>query len=365
MTATRSVSSRNYIQITVLLAPLFCDISFLMTSGNPFRWINPSSWPWFVYVWLVLIFVGWLKPIWRWYVRQRASSWPTASGQIEYASVSEAKRFFISTTPRGSSPTYIGELGYSYFVAGSTYTGRYKREFGSEEEALEFVRDLKGKPVAVQYHPSKPSTSTLLESSVETLLNTRPPKPQAEVELFKSALADDSLSWPRPVLWACVGLSAVGLVLSLWVHLGAVMGRRVAPEAFFWILHMGIFVVWFPTVLVARKRVGNRRSKDYWRLVLQGSPEWMRYMVYGFFGYAFVNFALFIAKAPTGGGGANPPAIVWRGFSGHWMLFYSAALATLYSAANASESVRRCLNGHAVPATANFCSRCGQSVMHN
>jgi len=204
-----------------------------MISGNPFGWTNPSSWPWFVYVWLALIFAGWLKPVWRWYLRQRASSWPTASGQIEYASVSEAKRFFISTAPRGSSPTYVGELGYSYFVAGSTYAGRYKREFGSEEEALEFVRDSKGKPVAVQYHPSKPSTSTLLESSVETLLNTRPPKPQAEVELFKSALADDSLSWPKPVLWACVGLSAVGLVLSLWVHLGAVMGRRVVTRGVF------------------------------------------------------------------------------------------------------------------------------------
>jgi hypothetical protein len=87
------------------------------------------------------------------------------------------------------------------------------------------------------------------------------------------------------------------------------------------------------------KRVGNRRSQDYWKLVLQGSPEWMRYMVYGFFGYAFVNFALFISKAPTGGGGANPPAIVWRGFSGHWMLFYSAALATLYSAAKTNGDV--------------------------
>ena len=45
----------------------------------------------------------------------------------------------------GSSPTYVAELGYSYFVAGDTHRGRYKREFGSEEEALEFVRDLKGK----------------------------------------------------------------------------------------------------------------------------------------------------------------------------------------------------------------------------
>jgi hypothetical protein len=280
--------------------------------------------------------------------------------------VNESKRFFISTAPRGSSPNYVAELGYSYFVAGRTSSGRYRREFGSEEEALEFVRDLRGKPVAVQYNPSKPSTSTLSESSVETLLKARPPKPETEVKLFKSALADTSLSWPKPILWACVGLSAVGLVLSLWVHLGAVMGRRVAPEALFWILHMGIFVVWLPTVLVARKRVGNRSSKDYWKLVLKGAPEWMRYIVYGFFGYAFVNFALFMAKAPTGkSGGEDTPPIVWRGFSGHWMLFYSAALATLYAAAKASENVRRCLNGHAVPAAANFCSRCGQSVMHS
>lgn len=335
-----------------------------MISGNPFRWTDPTTWPWVVYVWLAFILVGWLKPLWRWIQRQRASSWPTASGQIEYASVSEAKRFFLSSSPRRNSPTYVGELGYSYFVAGNTYSGRYKREFGSEEEALEFVRDLKGKPVAVQYNPSKPSTSTLLESSIETLLNTRPPKPQAEVELFKSALADSSLSWPKPVLWACVGLSAVGLVLSLWVHLGAAMGRRVAPEALFWILHMGIFVVWLPTVLVARKRVGNRSSKDYWKVVLRGSPDWMRYMVYGFFGYAFLNFALFMTKAPSGSGSGATPPIVWRGFSGHWMLFYSAALATLYSAAKATEGVRRCLNGHPVPATATFCSRCGQSVMH-
>jgi len=155
------------------------------------------------------------------------------------------------------------------------------------------------------------------------------------------------------------------LVLSLWVHLGAVMGHRVAPEALFWILHMGIFVVWFPTVLVARKRVGNRSSKDYWKLVLKGSPDWMRYMVYGFSGYAFVNFAFFMAKAPTGKGVGDTPPIVWRGFSGHWMLFYPAVLAILYAAAKASENIRRCLNGHAVLATANFCSRCGQSVMHS
>jgi len=188
-----------------------------MISGNPFGWTNPSSWPWFVYVWLALIFAGWLKPVWRWYLRQRASSWPTASGQIEYASVSEAKRFFISTAPRGSSPTYVGELGYSYFVAGSTYAGRYKRELGSEEEALEFVRDLKGKPVAVQYHPSW----SLRQAAAQ--------RGDADTWLKLDARRQRQSTWR----WWLLALSAVGLVLSLWVHLGAVMGRRVVTRGVF------------------------------------------------------------------------------------------------------------------------------------
>jgi hypothetical protein len=111
------------------------------------------------------------------------------------------------------------------------------------------------------------------------------------------------------------------------------MGQRVAPAPFFWILHIGIFVVWFPAVFVAQRLVGNLSRRDLWKVILKDSPIWMRYMVYGFMGYAVVNFLLFIMKSPTGrGGGENPPAEVWRGFSGHWMAFYSAAFAILYAA---------------------------------
>ena len=84
------------------------------------------------------------------------------------------------------------------------------------------------------------------------------------------------------------------------------MGRRVAPEACFWILHAGIFLVWIPAVLTAQSVVGNLNRRDFWKVVLRGSPEWMRYMVYGFFGYAFVNFLLFMKNAPTGNIGSNP-----------------------------------------------------------
>jgi hypothetical protein len=108
--------------------------------------------------------------------RNRAESWPIATGQIESASIAESKSKFFSSTPRGNSPTIVVELGYSYSVAGNVDGGIYKRDFATDEEALEFQRDLKGRPVAVHYNPSKPSKSRLSESSIETVLQTRSPK---------------------------------------------------------------------------------------------------------------------------------------------------------------------------------------------
>jgi hypothetical protein len=76
--------------------------------------------------------------------------------------------------------------------------------------------------------------------------------------------------------------------------------------------------VWLPAVFVAETLAGNLHRKDFWKVVLKNSPGWMRSVVYGFFGYALINFLLFIAKAPAGSSGANAPAAVWRGFSRHW-----------------------------------------------
>jgi len=158
-------------------------------------------------------------------------------------------------------------------------------------------------------------------------------------------------------------VSAAGLVLSAASHIAAVLGTQGPLGNFAFVLHIGIFVVWIPAVFAANRLVRNVPRKDFWKAALRGCPDWMKYMTYAFVGYAILNFAFFISSAPTQGrGGPMSPEDV-RGFSGHWMAFYSAALAILYSAAQVwDERERHCPNGHEVQPLAKFCDQCGQPV---
>lgn len=169
------------------------------------------------------------------------------------------------------------------------------------------------------------------------------------------------------VLTPFIILSVIGLVLSLISHTAAVFGLPQPLGRAAMGLHLGIFVVWIPAVIVFNRMARDFKHKDVWKAALRGCPNWMRWLFYGFFGYAFVNFLLFMAVAPPagkGGGGLDAPPEVIRGFSGHWMGFYSAAAAILYSAIAVSRSDRdrRCPVGHPVSPTAGFCEVCGASI---
>jgi hypothetical protein len=307
----------------------FC-ISCVALFDVPFRWNDPSTWPWFLYVWLAFFLAGWLLPIWRWLQREQQKSWPTASAHIDSAHIGEPKRFLGLTLPAKNNEKYAGVLAYSYSMSGDVFHGEYERNFASEEAALEFLRGLEGQTISVRYSPNKPSRSVMLEDTVETLLRNRPPGPNAR---------DWTDSLPpllKPFLGLFALLSFAGLVLSIWVHVGALFGRQVAPDYFFWGLHMGIFVVFIPAVLVAQKRVGTTSRRDFWKVVTKGSPDGLRYLLYFFFAYAVVNFAIFFLQmAPLGKQEGTSP-LTWRGFSGHWMVFYCASFAILTSAVRSS-----------------------------
>jgi hypothetical protein len=320
----------------------------------PFRWTDPTTWPWVVWVWLAFLLVGAAKPMWRKMKSRLVNSWPSVTGKIERVDVNEPKGFLGLKT--SNTPRYFAEITYSYGVDGNTYTGTNRREFGDQDEAWDFLRDLKGKAVVVHYNPGKPGASSLSGPSLEVLLQTRPPMPPGSSHAATRTLPQ----WIRPFLWSFVCLSLLGLGLSLYVHISALMGNQM--PSMFWGLHVGIFVVWAPAVFVAQKRAGRLKGKDLWKLVLKGAPDWMRYMTYTFGFYAAFGSLLFMGITPEKGVGASAPASDWRGFSAMWMAFYFTAFAILYAAATES-SAPRCVNGHLLEAGESFCSRCQQPAL--
>jgi hypothetical protein len=104
------------------------------------------------------------------------------------------------------------------FRRGNFSFRRYKREFPTEHEAQEFARDLKGKPVAAHCNSTIPSSSALLEPGIDLPLQNRAParlltlaRPQTPFQTGSDRSSGSSFSF-----------SGIALVVSLWVHLGAV-----------------------------------------------------------------------------------------------------------------------------------------------
>ena len=121
-------------------------------------------------------------------------------------------------------------------------------------------------------------------------------------------------------------VSCGGFVLSVYCH---VLGlQHLEPpwgkSSFF--LHIGIFVVWIPLVLFAErtKPQGTRNNLNHLMALL---PTWLRFGVNGIFIYALVNFGYFMMQTHSYGKGETPFYLELRGFSGHWMMFYSMATA--------------------------------------
>jgi hypothetical protein len=80
-------------------------------------------------------------------------------------------------------------------------------------------------------------------------------------------------------------------------------------------------------------------------------------------GYAIFNFVLFLAQTTGYPKNKVPELIEYRGFSGHWMVFYYVAAATLYSAVRLGDTTqRRCPRGHEVSPFSNYCESCGAQL---
>ena len=126
----------------------------------------------------------------------------------------------------------------------------------------------------------------------------------------------------------------IGLALSVIVHVLSILGPEDVLsdiDGIVWMLHGGAILLGFPAVLCSQKLISGTQEKDFWKAVLKDCPLWMSRMVGFFFLYGIISFIIFMttSEGPTHGRGT--PAHIFKGFSGHWMIFYSIEVAIFHS----------------------------------
>jgi hypothetical protein len=152
-------------------------------------------------------------------------------------------------------------------------------------------------------------------------------------------------------------ISALGLGLSMVAHVSTFFGiDPEQPLPYIWFLHLGIFVVMVPAIVV---QPGKREGRAVgWRDTMGNASAWLRWLTILLVANAFINWAAFWLVCGSGGPTQEPNGTYslsshgriirqitaaeyhrargyeFRGFSSWWMLCYSLALTLLMSQIN-------------------------------
>jgi hypothetical protein len=84
-----------------------------------------------------------------------SASWPTAMATVETADV--------RIGGSGRSRSFVADLGYSYTVGGSYYSGRFIKPFANQEAARTFANEVRGKSIRVRFEPTKFEPSEIVD----------------------------------------------------------------------------------------------------------------------------------------------------------------------------------------------------------
>jgi len=119
------------------------------------------------------------------------------------------------------------------------------------------------------------------------------------------------------------------------VHLAAIYGVVISKDVM--VLGIGVFIVWppKPTVIVGNYVAKEFPRKDFWKAALAGCPSWIKKLTVGIGIYAGLNFFYFVYanRIPENRVPVDVPGtsslLDLRMFTGHFMVFYFTAFATL------------------------------------
>lgn len=126
-------------------------------------------------------------------------------------------------------------------------------------------------------------------------------------------------------------LAGLGFALSLIAHVASILGIALPGGPATFALHVGIFVVWIPTVIVVPRMRRGLGTRAAFESAFSAAPRWLNRTRQLIFVYGIANFLIFVNAIPKHAQVAdNDPELI-RGFSGHWLIFYSTAFTVLYS----------------------------------
>lgn len=141
-------------------------------------------------------------------------------------------------------------------------------------------------------------------------------------------------------------IAAIGWVCTLIASILGLAGFDV-PEWMSGVAFFVMFPLWLIVVLYMQSLIKGVRHQDMWKAAFRGCPDWLRYAIWGAWGYSFLMFALIAAGQETAGG---------IGFIG---TFYASALGVFVTVATTGNKPALCANGHEIGPFDEFCSQCG------
>jgi len=98
----------------------------------------------------------------RWRQKRAMESWPAVEARILWG-----------TVERESTRRVWAHITYTYFV-GEYRSGSYIRGFRREEDADEFVRQIKDKKLQIRHDPADPDKSVILDRDIEMIAMLAP-----------------------------------------------------------------------------------------------------------------------------------------------------------------------------------------------
>ncbi len=165
----------------------------------------------------------------------------------------------------------------------------------------------------------------------------------------------------RTLIFVVMILSGLGFIGASIAYVGGFCHLARLDSVLVPTLFPGLFVVWFPTVIVVSRMTRFGKQKDLWKIALSGCPSWMRGALYAVVVFGVLSFLYFMLP----GNRENVPEALLSG--GHMLIFYGVAFAVMYSVTHSPELLvaRKCAMGHVVSPVDTYCPTCGRELVRS